>query len=794
MNKYEHLVLILILFLISVLKEFLKGENLSKIIKSVEDLEIIFFGIILYSFYNSLKCCFFCEYFKDNNCKDEDDYNSYKYKTSPLCCICRLTDYLFNSILNFISELLSIFNYLICCCNCCNCCNLSWWKVCFDSFIFLNYFGRIILTKLSLEALFFFYNIIIQSVLIFPGLLIDMKKNFYYHLFKILYPFFVEFSLNVLIIPTYEFITLPYLNYDNPNYHINSFKYISNGKIDEEKLEKENSENVKIYLTVFGIYYLLFFIISIFDNDISFFKDFFLKAPALIYIIYHYMSIIWCYLFYSIYFLIKTCRYDKYNEKCYIYDLNSYYDKNNLNFPEINLINFIFSDLKQNKIHDVELENPFDNKQKKYFKNNCRNRLIIIINIIIIIFSLFALIYLFINFPGKINPFSKFIFILVYLVIIILSFWITFPLKYFKTLKEQSSIKNKIQITISIIFSLFIKFLIFLLYFKVLSKTDIDDQDRSKFNTIKLNSSEIGANFKNFHSFCDSKVFNIPIYLYLPFINDAYYYNYNDNFTSFNNNNYTKLFFGNKYKINTIKNLTNENNRKIVKMIQYNIQNIDNKNNVTILSTQGTSNKRDFLLDAQLYLPSLLLTVINSFSSLNKEKEQHSWSLIEYGLSIPYRLFFQFFMIEEYLTELENVYNKNNETFCDNIIIVGHSLGGGLAKIFGKKIGKKAISLSGPGINAFNSLWNYKGNISEFGLTSIDIIPDLDPVPRVELSGGTSYRILCKKSPLECHNKELSLCESLIICRIPYAREYCRNIAKVENDYIDDIYNSTKFD
>jgi len=229
-------------------------------------------------------------------------------------------------------------------------------------------------------------------------------------------------------------------------------------------------------------------------------------------------------------------------------------------------------------------------------------------------------------------------------------------------------------------------------------------------------------------------------------------------------------------------------------MIQYNIQNIDNKNNVTILSIQGTLNKRDFLLDVQLYLPSLLLTVINSLSSLTNEKEYWSWLLIEYGLSLPYRLFFQFFMIEEYLTELETVYYKNNETFNDNVIIVGHSLGGGLSKIFGKKIGKKVISLSGPGINAFSSLWNYTGNISEFSLTTIDIIPDLDPIPRVELSGGTTYRILCKKSPFECHSKELSLCESLIICRNPYAREYCIKIAKVNNEYIDDLYNSTKFD
>ena len=787
MNIYEFFFLFIILMKIISIKEAIKGENLSTIIKSDSNSELTYIGIILYSLYNSLKICFLNKYIKCNDDNNKDNKCSSIYKENLFCYIFRLYTFIND---NFTFKMLGFFNYMICCCYldkniCC--------KICFDIFTFFNYFGRIILMKLSLEALFFIYNIIIQSVLIFPGLIIDMQKNFFYYIFNILYICFVIFSQNILIIPSYEFITLPYLSYPNPNYHLNSFKYISINKVDEEKLKNENGENVNIYLTVFGIYYFIFFIISIFIGELSPFKDI-LKGFALIYIIYHYMSIIWCYLLYSIYFLIKICRYDKYYEKYYIFNLNLYYDENNLNFPEINLINFLFYDLEQNKNHDVELLNTFDKEQKKCFINKNSNRIIIIFNIVLIIFSLFALIYLFINFTGQINFFPKLIFILMYLSIIILSFWINFPLRYFKNLKEQNKITNRKQIIISIIFSLFIKFIIFLLYFKVLFSTDIDNQDRLKFNTIKLNTSEIGGNAKNFHSFCNSKVYNIPIYLYLPFINDAYYFNYNDNFTSFNSNNYTKLFFGNKYKINTIKNLTNESNRKIVKMIQYNVQNIDSKNNVTILSIQGTSNKRDFLLDAQLYLPSLLLTMINSLSSLNKEKEIVSWQIIEYGLSIPYRLFFQFFMIEEYLKELETVYDKNCKTSTDNVIIVGHSLGGGLAKIFGKKVGKKAISLSGPGMKAFGSLWKYKENISEFSLTTIDIIPDLDPIPRVELSGGTTYRILCKKSPIECHSKELSLCESLIICRNPYAREYCINIAKEEKEYIDDLYNSTKFD
>ena len=228
-------------------------------------------------------------------------------------------------------------------------------------------------------------------------------------------------------------------------------------------------------------------------------------------------------------------------------------------------------------------------------------------------------------------------------------------------------------------------------------------------------------------------------------------------------------------------------------MIQYNVQ--YNDSFVTILSIKGTGYKRDFLLDAQLYLPSILLTILNIFSTLDQQKEKYSYSLIEYGLSIPYRLFFQFFMVQEYLDKLLKVYNdeNNKKTYYENIIVVGHSLGGGLAKIFARMIGKKAISLSGPGINAFHSLWKYKGESSNFELTSIDIVPDSDPVPRVEISGGTLYRILCLKSPFQCHSKELSLCESLIICRNPNAIEYCTNFAGLDNETITKSYKKSEF-
>ena len=57
--------------------------------------------------------------------------------------------------------------------------------------------------------------------------------------------------------------------------------------------------------------------------------------------------------------------------------------------------------------------------------------------------------------------------------------------------------------------------------------------------------------------------------------------------------------------------------------------------------------------------------------------------------------------------------------FEKNVVIVGHSLGGGLNKILAKIRKKQAISLR---INAFNSRWTKEGNSVNFDLSLIDLV------------------------------------------------------------------------
>ena len=85
-----------------------------------------------------------------------------------------------------------------------------------------------------------------------------MENNVFYAIFNITYILFVIFSLDILIIPTYEFITFPYLIYPNPNSHLDSF-------ISKDISHNENDDKINKTMTLFGIFYLIFLLLGTFN-------------------------------------------------------------------------------------------------------------------------------------------------------------------------------------------------------------------------------------------------------------------------------------------------------------------------------------------------------------------------------------------------------------------------------------------------------------------------------------------------------------------------------------------------
>ena len=691
-------------------------------------------------------------------------------------------------------------------------------EVIYDLYFGLTLPGRIIFTLYSFHGLFFIYNIIIQYIILIPSLLYSIENFTQGIILSVIYLIFAISCANILIIPSFEFLNFPFLSYRNPKCHILSFKYIFLEK-EFNQVENENCNVTNVILFIIQILYLIGLVKGSISQTIDF-KDH-IKLIILIIVYINYVTIMLCYFIMSLYLIIKIFSY-----KCCINCILFW----NFGKTVIRNINFYFEDKPD--IPNVNLLsyliNPYLNKF--YRKNNrpIRNDfhwyaedfiygLSIIIKIILIPFSMAFFFNIFYDLI-EIYWSSIILFILLFMVMTILSVFLNFPLLYrnrknfgtfgfccdfgcfkkknnFLTSEIEYTYKGRHPYIISIarlicdLITVIISVVLLRIYYM---RKDNDSVDNI-FANISPSSKIIEKDKLLLPNICYSPVYGIPLYLYLPFINDAYYYN-NINteigphyYSSLQIPNYRKLFFDNDYEINVRGNLINKNNT--VKMVQYNVK--YKENHITILAIKGTSYNTDIYLDAQLYFSSILLNLLSTFS-LTSTKDSKAFKLIEYSLNIPYRIFSNYLMINDYLNELQQAFIDNEYTFYNNVVIVGHSLGGGLAKLFGRLMKKQAVSLSGPGVNAFHSLWKYNGESENFEISAIDLVPDMDLVPRVEISGGTIYRIICKAGILNCHSKVFSLCEVLIMCRNPNYDVYCKNFGVISDTYINKILESSE--
>ena len=652
-----------------------------------------------------------------------------------------------------------------------------------DMMYAITFLGRVIFTLYSFHGLFFIYNFIIQYIILVPGILYEIESKFFQVVWGVCYLVFAISTSNILVIPTFEFFSFPFMTNKNPFAHLQSFYYIMEDKeFDTDIIVRQNNNYLNGLLIFIEILYSLGYILGLASISIKV-KDF-IKIIVLFLIYLYYLIIFINYLIISFYFIFAIICFNK-NKKSF-FDIKNFFE-NRKTIPEINLLSYVVNPqlLKNYKITpDVE--------NKKYCEDYC-DSLMIIIRALLLFFSL-ILVWVFMGFNSSIIFFILFFLIMLGASIFMFfqncfrnkktfgNFWA--PQIEYKIEMKRAKMVSTIRFVCFLI-SLFAASLLFYSFFFVSENDNIEDFPEFTGMGKANNKTLLLPNI------CSSTIHGIPIYLYLPFINDAYYYNSNPKeapgyYSSLNIQDYKALFYDKDYQINIKGNLIKNNKSESVKMIQYNVKN--SKDEVTILSIKGTSNKKDIYLDFQLYFPSVLLNILSTFSIFGQQKDSLSFKFIEYSLSIPYRLFSQHSMIDEYLIDLKKAYADNQDSFYKNIVIVGHSLGGGLSKILGRLVKQQAISLSGPGVNAFHNLWGYEGQSENFEISAIDLVPDMDLVPRVEVSGGTVYRIVCKEGPLDCHSKTLSLCEILIMCRNPNYEEYCRKMANLNDKQIHNIF------
>jgi hypothetical protein len=96
-------------------------------------------------------------------------------------------------------------------------------------------------------------------------------------------------------------------------------------------------------------------------------------------------------------------------------------------------------------------------------------------------------------------------------------------------------------------------------------------------------------------------------------------------------------------------------------------------------------------------------------------------------------------------------------------LVVGHSLGGGLASIVGAKVHVPAVALSGPGI--VGARHKIGVSLDEINLYTTSIVPSHDIVAALGVLGGGIHHVECgAHRPDVCHQPMFTVCELSRLC------------------------------
>ena len=491
-----------------------------------------------------------------------------------------------------------------------------------DLMIGITYLGRIILTLYSFHGLFFIYNIIFQYIILFAGVLYDIKNFYFQIIMTIIYILFSFSAGNILVIPTYDFLTFPFMSYRNPFIHLMSFTYIvKDVKFDTEKAKRKNNNIINIFLIVIEIVYLIGFL-CVFMSLTTLIKDY-CKFVILCFMYIYYLLIILSYCFLLIFIMIQLSitvfkEYNKIPEnknKFFLIkfwnilhnsliDYNSYFGKRK-ELPDINLLSYIINPYLM-KNYEFKDGTPLETKHMEdYFDNiGVYQKLFLLVLSIIVFFILTS------NNTSDSNFWALITFLFLFVVMSTLSIGINFPFcfrnkKTFGNFFAATNYKYKVKMKHPIMLSLvrFIRNLLVIiicigLVFIFFFMTDTDFHTQEELENLhlkghKINKLSDATKSKFLPNMCLSSLYYLPIPYFIPFINDAYYYN-NGN-SSFRVEQYNELIFSKDIKIEVrddlIKTLEEKKTKKgeedgSVKMIQYNVK--GEKVELTILSIKGT--------------------------------------------------------------------------------------------------------------------------------------------------------------------------------------------------------------
>jgi len=201
----------------------------------------------------------------------------------------------------------------------------------------------------------------------------------------------------------------------------------------------------------------------------------------------------------------------------------------------------------------------------------------------------------------------------------------------------------------------------------------------------------------------------------------------------------------------------------------------DNGNGTIVLAVKGTSNPVDCLTDAGFWTGVFVMQFFNVFVPFFSAIPP---SVVEFVLRVTMfsTSFKQMRTTVDKIVEMIQTQSKNYPN--DQIVLTGHSLGGGLVEIAAAQVGVPTVDVSGLG-NKFSVsrfIKHYKPTRIYDNIVSI--MPDYDMVPRIDWHNDAVQHIQCRdaqgfqRGSLMCHGVYVTACEIWRACGDPKMRNF----------------------
>ncbi|GMF42416.1 unnamed protein product [Phytophthora fragariaefolia] len=197
------------------------------------------------------------------------------------------------------------------------------------------------------------------------------------------------------------------------------------------------------------------------------------------------------------------------------------------------------------------------------------------------------------------------------------------------------------------------------------------------------------------------------------------------------------------------------------------------KLNTSVISVRGTDIWRftDFVEDVKMFFEPVVFSVLSSiFPTIRIWPDVTFSTLIELysemiGLFGLQHESWYYHELLDYVTSLTD----------RKVVLTGHSMGGGIARLVGSIVGTTSVTFSPPGfVQSYSKLVHHIGGTSmkvdraSLHHRSFAVVPEYDPITMIDAQAGMTQKISCDtphlSMQLSCHMLEGTLCNLVEHC------------------------------